>query len=102
MGGIGGLIRGAISGKQKGGYAGGMTMVGEAGPEMLSLPRGSYVTNNEMMRAGVNPPAAQAVQNSAAAGGQGGRGVIHLYMDSKRFASAVIDNINESNTISVV
>ena len=102
VGGIGGLIRGAISGKQKGGYAGGMTMVGEAGPEMLSLPRGSYVTNNEMMRAGVNPPAAQAVQNSAAAGGQGGRGVIHLYMDSKRFASAVIDNINESNTISVV
>jgi hypothetical protein len=102
VGGIGGLIRGAVGSKQKGGYAGGMTMVGEAGPEMLSLPRGSYVTNNEMLRAGVNPPAAQAVQAGAAAGGMGGQGVIHLYMDSRRFASAVINNINEENTLTVV
>ena len=104
VGGVGGLIRGAMTGKQKGGFAGGPTLVGEAGPELLSLPRGSYVTNNEMLRAGINPPAAAGVQAGAAAGGMGGgqRGVIHLYMDSKRFASAVIDNINEQNTISVV
>jgi hypothetical protein len=101
VGGIGGLIRGAISGKQKGGFAGGPTLVGEAGPELLSLPRGSYVTNNEMLRAGVNPPAAAGVQAGAAAGGQGGKGVIHLYMNTQKFASAVIQNINEENTIHI-
>ena len=86
---------------EQGGFAhqGGTTMVGERGPELLSLPRGAYVTNNEMMRAGVTPPAAQAVNPSG--GGIGGKGEIHLYMDSKKFASAVIDNINQRNALYV-
>jgi hypothetical protein len=87
---------------EQGGYAhqGGTTMVGERGPELLSVPRGSYVTNNEMMRSGITPPAAQAV--NATNGGGSGQGVIHLYMDSKRFASAVIKNINDENRLTVV
>ena len=88
---------------EQGGYAhqGGTTMVGERGPELLSVPRGSYVTNNEMMRSGITPPAAQAV-NATNGGGGSGQGVIHLYMDSKRFASAVIKNINDENRLTVV
>ena len=74
-------------------------MVGERGPELLNIPRGAYVTNNEMMRAGVLHPAAQAV--AATNGSSGGSGEIHLYMDSNRFASAVIENINQRNTLYV-
>ena len=93
----GGLI---ASFMQQGGYApGGLTVVGERGPEVLNIPRGAYVTNNEMMRAGVTPPAAQAV--AATNGSSGGSGEIHLYMDSNRFASAVIENINQRNTLYV-
>ena len=50
-----------------------------------------------MMRAGVTPPAAQAV--AATNGSSGGSAEIHLYMDSKPFASAVIDNINQRNAL---
>jgi len=87
-----------LLGLQQGGFApGGPVMVGEQGPEILNIPRGSYVTNNEMMRAGVTPPAAQAV--AATNGSSGGSAEIHLYMDSKPFASAVIDNINQRNAL---
>lgn len=89
-----------LLGLQQGGFApGGPVMVGEQGPEILNIPRGAYVTNNEMMRANVVPPAARAV--NATNGSSGGSGEIHLYMDSKKFASAVIDNINQRNALYV-
>jgi hypothetical protein len=47
-------------GKQHGGYATGLTMVGEAGPELVFLPRGSYVLPNPQTR--------QVVQNNQQVG----------------------------------
>jgi hypothetical protein len=42
----------AIAHRQSGGYASGMTMVGEHGPEMLRLPQGSRVFNQTQVGAG--------------------------------------------------
>lgn len=36
-----------VEGKASGGWAGGLTLVGEEGPELLQLPSGSYVHNNK-------------------------------------------------------
>jgi hypothetical protein len=48
----------STSKKALGGYASGMTLVGENGPELVNLPGGSYVNNNDktqqMMGATVN------------------------------------------------
>jgi TP901 family phage tail tape measure protein len=43
--GINTIIKG-ITGKARGGPAEGLTLVGEEGPELLALPKGSYVYNN--------------------------------------------------------
>ena len=46
--GRGGAIGGGrVQGRQHGGYASGLTMVGEAGPEALYMPGGSYVHSNQ-------------------------------------------------------
>ena len=73
----------------------GTAMVGEAGPEMLSVPRGAYVTSNAMMRHGVTPPGASAAAATNATKGA----TINMYMDGKKISSAVMARINEENNI---
>lgn len=45
--GVTGGVAGAAPGLASGGYGGGMTWVGENGPELVNLPQGSYVNNNQ-------------------------------------------------------
>ena len=46
----------AHPGRASGGYASGMTMVGENGPELVNLPSGAYVNNAISSRAMTNQP----------------------------------------------
>jgi hypothetical protein len=50
-----------------GGWGGGRAMVGEAGPEMVNLPAGSYVTNNYDMRSSYNLTAHYPTYQNASA-----------------------------------
>ena len=43
--------QGSTGSRASGGPASGWTVVGERGPELLNLPRGSHVTNNSASRA---------------------------------------------------
>ena len=45
-GGVVGMARGGVKGAQSGGVRGNMTLVGEAGPELVQLPTGSRVRTN--------------------------------------------------------
>jgi hypothetical protein len=61
-------------GFQSGGYTqGGMTLVGERGPEIVNLPRGSYVQSNPSM-----------------IGGGGGTTVIYLTLDGRVASKAIV------------
>ena len=99
FGALAGTVLGAFGPQmmQHGGVAhGGMTMVGEKGPELLNLPRGAFVTSNNMMRHGVTPPGASSTTSS----GAGAKGAtINMYMDGKKISSAVMARINEENNI---
>jgi len=46
----------SVPGNASGGYAGGMTWVGENGPELVSLPSGSYVNHNQASNRMSNQP----------------------------------------------
>ena len=69
VGGIGGLaggpstlaglnsgLGGGKKGEASGGSAGGLTWVGESGPELVNLPQGSYVNNNQSSKRMANQP----------------------------------------------
>lgn len=66
-------VGGEVPGRASGGYASGLTLVGEQGPELVSLPRGSYVHDNresERMMGGTSVtfgPAAIVIQGNATA-----------------------------------
>lgn len=45
-----------LGGNAAGGPAGGMTWVGESGPELVNLPQGSYVNNNQSSARMANQP----------------------------------------------
>lgn len=47
---------GILPGRAAGGNAGGLTWVGESGPELVNLPRGSYVNNNQSSNRMANQP----------------------------------------------
>lgn len=51
-----GAAAAGIGGNAAGGYAGGLTWVGESGPELVNLPRGSYVNHNQQSNRMSNQP----------------------------------------------
>jgi phage-related protein len=52
---IGTAVKGFVTGKKAtGGFAEGLTLVGEEGPELINLPSGSYVNNNTSSNRMVN------------------------------------------------
>jgi len=46
----------SMGAKASGGYASGMTLVGENGPELVNLPSGAYVNNNLSSQRMANQP----------------------------------------------
>ena len=51
-----GASTGTNGGRASGGYASGMTLVGENGPELVNLPSGAYVNNNLSSQRMANQP----------------------------------------------
>jgi hypothetical protein len=58
-----------------------MTLVGEAGPELVSLPAGSHVKSN--------PDTRRAMAGSGGGGGQPIQ--VNLVVDGKKLASVMVD-----------
>ena len=72
-------VKTALAGKASGGVAGGMTLVGERGPELVRLPFGSQVTS-----------ANQTAAMMAASGG-GGRTVIEIRSGGSRLDDLLVE-----------
>jgi hypothetical protein len=80
--GFGGKATGGIIGAATGGARGGLTWVGEQGPELARLPYGSTVY-----------PAGQSRQMAMAGGGGGQPIQVNLVLDGKVVARALVDPI---------
>jgi hypothetical protein len=61
-----------ILGRASGGPASGLTMVGERGPELVNLPRGSRVVNNSATNAALRGGEPQFITNIDARGADPG------------------------------
>lgn len=77
---------GVVGAAAVGGPRSGMVMVGEHGPELVSLPAGSTVHSNP------------DTQRMMAGGGGGGAGMVqtHIYIDGKSFMTAVTPAVRET------
>jgi hypothetical protein len=76
-----------VDGMAAGGYvsSGGVKLVGEQGPELVTLPRGAYVTPNRSLRGAGGTFAPMA----ATAGAGGGEVHTHVYLNGREIARAV-------------
>lgn len=78
---MGRRMGGNIGAAASGGVRNNMTLVGEAGPELVSLPAGSHVKSN--------PDTRRAMAGSGGGGGQPIQ--VNLVVDGKKLASVMVD-----------
>jgi len=98
-------------------FTGGMALVGERGPEIVSLPAGSSVINNEnstrlsqavnhMNSANIQNISSNNVQNNNTQNNNGGNSpsqlVIPLIIDGREFGRAVVNAIDKQMKLNVV
>ena len=81
-----------ITGRAKGGPAEGLTLVGEEGPELLALPRGSYVYNNGDTKSVL---AGKQVRRSGDTGTQSGGGESFVMNGNIIIDAASIKDMND-------